>query len=310
MNDAVTMSNIALARGFTEVKLLLGPEATFQRVVAEIERAAVGVGRLVAGDIFLFTFAGHGSRVPDSERLLSEEPDRKDEAIVLYDRLLLDDYLQRVLWPKFDKGVRIVGVADSCHSGSALFAMMDTDEFSGSITDHLAFSALGEAGSITAFTSVHMTEMHSLISANMATETLPPTVAEEPLPEEEPVVAIGGNRLRELSVGQGRAHRVANKSFYDNLKIPSLKDASPIQASLITMGACQDDATTMDGDSDGNGFFTRALLEVWNNGAFAGDYVTFRDEIEQKIAVSSPGQQPVLKPEVLPAFSSQSPFSI
>src|ERR1044072_5082956 len=61
-NDAIAMSNIALSRGFTQVKLLLGSAATFRNVDEEVRRAAA---LLRPGDTFLFTFAGHGSRIPN-----------------------------------------------------------------------------------------------------------------------------------------------------------------------------------------------------------------------------------------------------
>jgi hypothetical protein len=59
-----------------------------------------------------------------------------------------------------------------------------------------------------------------------------------------------------------------------------------------------------------NGVFTAALLKVWNNGAFNGNYVTFMNEIIATRAASIPEQVPVLAPEVPPAFSSQQLFSI
>jgi hypothetical protein len=116
-NDARAMCDIAVDSKFARSRLLIGPQATLGEVTREITLAARGPGdKLVSGDIFLFTFAGHGCGVPDKN---GDEPDdQQDEAILLFDRLLIDDVLERKLWPLFDDGVRILMVSDSCHSGT------------------------------------------------------------------------------------------------------------------------------------------------------------------------------------------------
>jgi hypothetical protein len=57
--------------------------------------------------------ARHGGQVPDTN---GDEPDRKDETWVLYDRQLVDDELYK-LYSGFQSGVRILVLSDSCHSG-------------------------------------------------------------------------------------------------------------------------------------------------------------------------------------------------
>ena len=42
---------------------------------------------------------------------------------------------------------------------------------------------------------------------------------------------------------------------------------------MILISGCQDNQTSMDGDH--NGAFTEQLLNVWNHGAFKGNYATF-----------------------------------
>lgn len=298
------MSKIAIKRVFDEVKVLRGPEATFENVDREIKRAA---GLLKSGGLFLFTFAGHGCRLTDSEDLPDEEPDSRDEAIVLFDRLLLDDYLHRVLWPLFAKGVRIVAMADSCHSGTSLFASMNVETII--VTDHLAAIAPSEVEGNANVVSVHTVEHLSVGSVVAAAEPTPLAAPDVPLLDEE-VVTVGGFRPREITVAQARAHFTApaNEQFYDDLlaQIPSLDDAPAIRADLLTVGACEDDNTTADGAADGFGAFTTALLEVWNGGAFSGTYLTFRDEIGTRL----PNQVPTINPKPPPAFSAQQPFSI
>jgi hypothetical protein len=53
--------------------------------------------------------------LPDSN---SDEDDRFDETWCLFDRELVDDELY-TLWSRFEPGVRVFMLSDSCHSGSA-----------------------------------------------------------------------------------------------------------------------------------------------------------------------------------------------
>jgi metacaspase-1 len=72
---------------------------------------------LKAGDIFMLTYAGHGSFVPDFSG--DEKEDGQDETWCLFDRQLLDDEIYE-WWTWFREGVRIVVVSDSCHSGTII----------------------------------------------------------------------------------------------------------------------------------------------------------------------------------------------
>lgn len=112
-NDADAMRDYATNRGFT-AKILTGPQATYAAVVAELQSAAQ---TLTSGDIFLFTFAGHGSAEVDLD---GDESDNQDEAILLFDRMMFDDELRLNIWPTFKQGVRVLLVADSCHAGTVL----------------------------------------------------------------------------------------------------------------------------------------------------------------------------------------------
>lgn len=305
-NDAIAMSNIALSRGFTEVKVLLGPEATFKNVDEELRRAA---SVLKPGDIFLFTFAGHGSRRPNpnSDETLSAEPDGKDETIVLFNRLLIDDYMRRVVWPEFKEGVRIVGVLDSCHSATAVFAMPDVSLDIAELHSSVAIS--DESGVVTRAVSISTVEVVTHGPSLSAAEILPPDAPYTIPEEDEAVVSVSfQSRDRAITFVARRNHINGFKPFYDELNIPSLKDAPPVKADLLILAACKDDETTQDGSP--NGAFTTALLKVWKNGAFVGSYVEFTDEIRAEIRSRFPTQFPTLTPENPPAFSSEQPFSI
>jgi metacaspase-1 len=116
--DANDMRAIAESRGF-EASTLLTKNASADAVTAAIESAARELG---SGDFFFLTYSGHGGQVPDKND--EEEADRSDETWLLYDRQLVDDELY-ARWAKFEPGVRIFILSDSCHSGSVTKNIQD-----------------------------------------------------------------------------------------------------------------------------------------------------------------------------------------
>ena len=109
--DAQAMYELARARKF-EAELIPASRANHSTVITKLLDAA---HESKPGDIFLFTFAGHGTGESDCDQ---DEGDRQDEALVLTDVLLFDDELRLKVWPEFKKGVRVLMIADSCHSGT------------------------------------------------------------------------------------------------------------------------------------------------------------------------------------------------
>jgi metacaspase-1 len=116
--DAGDMQAIAEAKNF-ETSTLQTKDATADSVKATIALAA---DTLAAGDIFLLTYSGHGGQVPDTNS--DDEADKLDETWVLYDRQLVDDELY-ALFARFQAGVRIFVLSDSCHSGSVARDIFD-----------------------------------------------------------------------------------------------------------------------------------------------------------------------------------------
>jgi len=114
--DALDMQDIADARGF-ESQLLLNEAATTDAIKSAITHASK---QLQEGDMFFFSYSGHGGSLPDTNHDEGEN-DHADETLCLYDRQLLDDELA-LLWGAFKEGVRIVVVSDSCHSGTVIKA--------------------------------------------------------------------------------------------------------------------------------------------------------------------------------------------
>ncbi|MFF5705246.1 caspase domain-containing protein [Streptomyces sp. NPDC012794] len=110
-NDALAMRNVAEATGFTPLATLLTKDATSEKVTSVLQEAAA---QLTAGDLLLLTYAGHGAQVPDKN---GDEPDRRDETWVLYDRQFIDDELYALLG-SCAEDVRVLLLSDSCHSGT------------------------------------------------------------------------------------------------------------------------------------------------------------------------------------------------
>ncbi|HEX7256152.1 MAG TPA: caspase family protein [Gaiellaceae bacterium] len=117
-SDANDMESLAETRGFETTKLLT-QDATAETIMNAVENAA---NELEPGDIFFISYSGHGGQVPDTNG--EEEEDSSDETWLAYDRQIVDDELYE-LWKKFEPGVRIIVLSDSCHSGSVNRAITD-----------------------------------------------------------------------------------------------------------------------------------------------------------------------------------------
>ena len=116
VNDARDWQALLEQRGY-KVDSLHDAEATRARIV---EALRATIGEAGEGDAVVFTFAGHGSWLPDDDR---EEPDARDEMMcphdVMNEQYLLDDELYAIFSTK-RPGARLYVIADSCHSGSVV----------------------------------------------------------------------------------------------------------------------------------------------------------------------------------------------
>jgi hypothetical protein len=251
-NDARAMHAIAIKKNFdaNRSKLLIGPDATLDKVVNAVTAAAE---KLNSGDLFLFTFAGHGTFKIAPTAV--EENDRHDESIVLADHLLIDNFWRNKLWPKFKPGVRALAVADCCHSGT------------------IVLSGLMPA----------------------------PSTASRP-PRVNPTQKVEW-RPRELADEEREKELAAFPNVYKKQLAPA---AQVISCTRLFLSACLDNQKAADGPQ--NGAFTAALLNVWNNGGFTGNYNQFIDKIKEPFKNSR--QTPNLTPFGSPDFRTQRPFTI
>ena len=135
--DAEYYKQLATQAGFQRIISLITKQATAEVVKQEIETAGKA---LVAGDMFLVTYAGHGGQVND---LNGDEPDRYDETWLLYDRQLIDDELFD-LFARFKPGVKILMFSDSCHSGSISRSLSTASPLNNAVKDLLGSLKLRE----------------------------------------------------------------------------------------------------------------------------------------------------------------------
>lgn len=110
VNDANDWANFLRLNGF-ETKTLLDKKATKNKLLTELENL---IKEAEAEDVIVFTYSGHGTNVLDTS---GDEDDSYDEALYVYDGVLLDDQLRAVI-QKVKPGVHLVIVSDSCFSGT------------------------------------------------------------------------------------------------------------------------------------------------------------------------------------------------
>jgi hypothetical protein len=140
---------------------------------------------------------------------------------------------------------------------------------------------------------------------------------------------IGGQRSRMMPPDVAEVTYEKHKEFYDGVQRSIAKAAkksqnpdsvlaaleldprlgvlaSKFKPAAILISGCQDNQTSMDGDP--NGAFTGALLKVWKNGAFVGDYSRFHKQIVRELPAS---QTPNLFPlGAAGPFLKQQPFRV
>jgi hypothetical protein len=100
------------------------------------------------------------------------------------------------------------------------------------------------------------------------------------------------------------------RDFYLNL-VCSDESAETLQASVRLISASADGDFAYDGVYDGtpNGFFTSKLKQVWNEGAFCGNYPQFFNQLYDAMYCFQPPQYSVLGlPDA--AYDQQHPFQI
>ncbi len=111
-------------------------------------------------------------------------------------------------------------------------------------------------------------------------------------------------KVRQADPAAVAANYASNRSNY---VVSQWTHKANVQASVTLISGCQDNQLSSDGDA--NGLFTQRLKEVWNEGAFSGNYNQFHSAIVAKMPSD---QTPNLYRVGLanPAFDAQKPFTI
>ena len=141
-NDVVLMAEALAARGAApeNLRVLAAEGVTTAKgtVVGRPERAVIlrevqsAVERVKAGDDFVLYFSGHGSQAPDQngdeaggfdEILLPADTRKWSGAKRAVPGAIVDDEWRGFLQPILDKGVRVIGVIDACHSSTGFRAL-------------------------------------------------------------------------------------------------------------------------------------------------------------------------------------------
>jgi metacaspase-1 len=179
-----------------------------------------------------------------------EEADKKDETWCLYDGELIDDELYLEL-SRFAAGVRVLVLSDSCHSGTVTRAPFEP----------------------------------GVVRPSGRSKMMPPAVAMRTYRNHQ---AFYDKLQRDVAKASGGTLEVDPDSMLARVAVsPRLtaivKDFKP---AVILISGCQDNQTSLDGDH--NGAFTEQLLQVWNQGAYKGNYARFHAGIKARMRPARP----------------------
>ena len=122
VNDARDIARALAASGVADLVVLEDAAATRERIAGEWQAL---LDRAVSGDTLVLTYAGHGGQEP--ARVPGAERDGLDEVLLLGGfrstgpgtrQRIFDDELNQWFVEAGTQGLRVVFVADSCHSGT------------------------------------------------------------------------------------------------------------------------------------------------------------------------------------------------
>jgi hypothetical protein len=99
----------------------------------------------------------------------------------------------------------------------------------------------------------------------------------------------------------------AHQSFYDGIAKNIASAPRTLTATVRLLAGCQDNQFSLDGDF--NGRFTAALLSVWNEGRFKGNYAEFYKKIVSQMPATQTPNHLVTGPKN-PEFDAGRPFQL
>ncbi|UCH98436.1 MAG: caspase family protein [Candidatus Aminicenantes bacterium] len=120
VNDANDWASLLVeCFGFKQdnITLLTDALATRLNILSALTDLVIDAG---PGDVIVFTYAGHGTYIPDQD---GDEPDNRDEALFVHDGKLPDDEL-RIRLSQIEPRAHLTVISDSCHSGTITRKML------------------------------------------------------------------------------------------------------------------------------------------------------------------------------------------
>ena len=121
VNDANDWAELLTEFGF-DVSVVLDEQGTRENIKAALRNLVLV---LKPGDYGVFTYSGHGTYNRDSS---GDEEDSYDEALYVYDGILLDDELREIL-DDLNTKASLVFVSDSCYSGTVTRVVEDDAQY-------------------------------------------------------------------------------------------------------------------------------------------------------------------------------------
>lgn len=312
VNDAEAMQTLADRLGY-RTSLVADADATVANVTAAIRASA---DSLFSGDVFLFSFSGHGGQIPNTSS--DEEPDGMDETLCLYDRMLVDDELHCLLG-EFRAGVRIFIVFDSCHSataakgkqlvGVAHKAIKDVKvkDLEGALqyvdldaaTVPVSKQAIGsvEPPEVRSAEPLSKEQLDSALAEELNTDDLRPS--EKPLSaQSKQVIELFADLEADAATGPSKLllpwetpYKGSNKAIYDTVRnVVGPKELTSVEAKVASFAACLDSQTTLAGSVLSE--FTSNVMTVWGDGSYDSSSEQFIARLKQ--VGSANGAVPVL----------------
>jgi len=130
IDDTTRMKELLSSRGFNDFKILTdltSIKPTKTNILNELKNLILNAK---SGDVLFFYYSGHGSYTYDRN---NDETDGRDEMLVSSDlQSVLDDELKSILQNHLSREVTIIGMFDSCHSGTILdlkYNYLDSDDY-------------------------------------------------------------------------------------------------------------------------------------------------------------------------------------
>ena len=130
IDDTTRMKDLLSSHGFNDFKILTdltSVKPTKTNILNELKNLIVNAK---SGDVLFFYYSGHGSYTYDRS---NDETDGRDEMLVSLDlQAVLDDELKSIIQNSLKREVTIIGLFDSCHSGTILdlkFNYLDSNNY-------------------------------------------------------------------------------------------------------------------------------------------------------------------------------------